>query len=107
MNSQLAQTLSLGHTMRDSIHLTPEELGNMRQGSETTVLALCEKEWEAELALYPEFQNFIEDVDLAVCQRSDLIEALRLAPTASLRMWVYRTYQFREELCMISGRSFL
>lgn len=74
--------------------------------SEQEVIQHCMNEWEEELAPHSDFANHIDDIDVFVCPRADLVNAIRNAPTATIRQALFQVFSFRQLLAMATGRSF-
>lgn len=80
---------------------------NLAQADESLVIQFCLEEWESQLQAHPELHNHLEDIDVYVCPRADLINAMRQAPTIAIRQSLYSIFAFRQNLAMVTGRSFI
>lgn len=79
----------------------------MAQADEQSVIQACLDEWEKQLAPHENFDTHLDNIDIYVCPRADLIEAIRNAPTVTLRQALFQVFSFRQTLAMMAGRSFL
>jgi len=84
-----------------------EVMFDMRSATEAQIIRHLSSRLDAELDQFPEFAALLEDTDEFVCTRSELLEALRSAPTVNIQIHLFSIYQFREHISMITGRSFV
>lgn len=69
-------------------------------------IAACRAELDAMLDAQPAFASTIEDADPHACSRSQLLDAMREAPTPALRQHLLSVYQYRDQLAMITPGGF-
>lgn len=92
--------------MSDLEVLSPAQLCSMASGDEAVVIEMCREEHEKALLQYPDFADWIEDIDPFVCQRVELVDLIRNAPNGFIRQYLYSIYVFRQSINLVSGRSF-
>lgn len=86
--------------------LTAEELRELASGDEAKVIELCRLEHERASLQHPEFAELVHDLDPLVCRRLDLVELLRRAPNGYVRQYLLATWDDRQAINLVSGRSF-
>lgn len=67
------------------------------------LLATCSSELDKELDALPLESS---DLDAYYCDRNDLLDAIKTAPTKLTQMLFYSQYLYREHLSMITNRPF-
>lgn len=82
------------------LHYTPVD------GRAQLVLTSASAEWEILLGAHPEFSAWLHISDRFACSRSTLLDAMLIAPTATIRHVLRETLCFREIAAMTAGHQY-
>lgn len=72
---------------------------------ESKIVELLRHEFIAQCSLSPEFVVKMDDADTDVCDRSELFDLIRTAPTREIQMYLYGVFALRGNIALFTGRG--